>query len=147
MYESRNLRAHTLGLRGITAALSLALAACSTFGQQTEQRFATPEEATSALLDALERDDGSSLVRVLGSEYRDRIVTAGWEAERPERQEVLQAANDIYTLRNVSESEVELIVGVERWPFPIAIVRGEGGWYFDTGRGLEELGDRRIWKN
>ena len=38
------------------------------------------EEATSALFDALERDDPDALVELFGIAYRERIVTAEWEA-------------------------------------------------------------------
>jgi len=147
LYNSPNSRVGALFPRGFVVCLSLAVVACATVGKQTEQRFATPEEATGALLDAIESDSRSSLVRVLGSEYRASIVTADWDAERDARREILQGANDIYWLREVSEQEVELVLGVERWPFPIPIVKGEGGWYFDTERGLEEIVDRRIGKN
>ncbi len=127
--------------------LSLAVGACATVGKQTEQRFSTPEEATGALLDAIESDSRASLVRVLGSEYRASIVTADWDAERDVRRKILQEASDIYSLREVSEQEVELVLGVERWPFPMPIVQGETGWYFDTERGLEEIVNRRVGKN
>ena len=58
------------------------------------------------------------------------------DAELRQRQEVVEAARDVYALRDLSETEVEIIVGTERRPYPITIVKSENGWHFDTERGL-----------
>jgi hypothetical protein len=131
----------------VLALALVALSACATVGQRTQQSFATPREAVTALLDTIERDDKSALIQILGSDYRDQVVTADWNATREERERISQAASDTYALSDISETEVELIVGIDRWPFPIRIVTDGAGWYFDTERGLVEIVNRRIGRN
>jgi hypothetical protein len=46
-----------------------------------------------------------------------------------------------------SDTFVILEVGDDLWPFPIPIVKTNGGWYFDTAVGKEELLNRRIGTN
>lgn len=38
-------------------------------------------------------------------------------------------------------------MGPDEWPFPIPIVKGPTGWFFDTAAGKEELINRRIGRN
>jgi hypothetical protein len=40
-----------------------------------------------------------------------------------------------------------LEVGEQAWPFPIPIVKTDGGWFFDTEAGKEEILNRRIGTN
>ena len=40
-----------------------------------------------------------------------------------------------------------LVIGQEDWPFPIPLVRKDGGWRFDTAAGREEILFRRIGRN
>ena len=40
-----------------------------------------------------------------------------------------------------------LYIGREQWPFPIRLVKGDGGWVFDVAGGREEMLDRRIGRN
>jgi hypothetical protein len=42
---------------------------------------------------------------------------------------------------------VILELGYDLWPFPIPIVKKDGGWFFDTSVGKDELLNRRIGKN
>jgi hypothetical protein len=147
LQEFKNSRRRTVTLRVAAVLGHAAQTACATVGKNNQQTFATPVAATRALLDALERDDKTALIQIFGSAYQDQIVTADWDAERETRQRIVDEANDRYALREVSDTAVELIVGVERWPFPMMILKGEKGWYFDTACGLDEIVNRRIGGN
>jgi hypothetical protein len=50
-------------------------------------------------------------------------------------------------LARSSDAFVILEVGDDLWPFPVPIVKKNGGWYFDTSVGKEELLNRRIGTN
>ena len=39
------------------------------------------------------------------------------------------------------------MVGLEAYPFPIPVVRSEGGWSFDAAEGAEEIIDRTVGMN
>jgi hypothetical protein len=43
--------------------------------------------------------------------------------------------------------QVTLYLGNDEWPFPIPLVKTEGGWRFDTEAGKREILARRIGKN
>ena len=45
------------------------------------------------------------------------------------------------------ETKATLLIGTKKWPFPIPIVRKNGGWLFDTQAGREEILTRRIGHN
>jgi len=45
------------------------------------------------------------------------------------------------------DDTVALYVGAENWPLPIPLVHDEGGWYFDTELGRQEIRYRRIGGN
>jgi Protein of unknown function (DUF2950) len=72
-------------------------------------------------------------------------------------EDAVQGANELETfgsalaekhhLVRVSDTRVVLEVGDDLWPFPVPIVKKEGGWYFDTDAGKDELLNRRIGKN
>jgi len=114
-------------------------------GEPDPGAFETPEAAADALLGALGRDDAEGIVAILGPEYRDQLITSDWQAQAEARQELVQAWNEQYALRELPRGERELILGAEEWPMPILLVQdAEGAWRFDTAEGIEEILDRRI---
>src|SRR6185369_4495043 len=76
------------------------------------------------------------------------------DLQNPDR---IQATNELRTfssaltetnhLVHVSDTLVILEVGDDLWPFPVPIVKTNGGWFFDTEAGKDELLSRRIGKN
>jgi hypothetical protein len=135
-------------VRSHSLVLVLALIACAGIGAaQTNQTFATPEEAVAALVAAAaDKPDSNALHGIFGA--------AASEMESPDR---VQAANEkdafatslkqgTQVVRE-SDSRYVLEVGDKHWPFPIPIVKNNGRWFFDTEAGKEEVIDRRIGKN
>ena len=45
------------------------------------------------------------------------------------------------------DGDTVLQVGADDWPFPIPLVKSDGGWRFDTAAGKDEILDRRIGAN
>ncbi len=50
-------------------------------------------------------------------------------------------------LRKDSDTKYKFLVGENRWPMPIPIVKRGNGWLFDTKAGLDEILNRRIGDN
>ncbi len=110
------------------------------------RKFATPEEAVTALQRAAAAADTNTLRLILGAGSDD--------LENPDR---IQATNELKTfssdvvesnyLERVSDTFVILEVGKDLWPFPVPIVKKDGGWFFDTAVGKDELLNRRIGRN
>ena len=148
VHPQRENRSRPPGLRFLVAALALLLVSSCQDVEAGEQRsFATPEAATQALLEAMERDDQSTLLLLIGREHADAIITPDWDADRQARQQIAREAKRRHELNEVREGQVQWVIGDEAWPFPIPIVREDGVWRFDTAKGLEELIDRRVGRN
>ena len=129
------------------AALALFLTlAISVGAAQLGKTFATPEEAVSDLISATAAKDTKALHAIFGP--------AGADLENPDR---IQSANELNTftaafnqtnrLARLSDSQYVLEVGADLWPFPVPIVKKNGGWFFDAELGKDELLGRRIGKN
>src|SRR5262249_9791571 len=108
--------------------------------------FATPQDAVSALVLAANSRDSSDLRNIFGPGAVD--------LQNPDRVEAtneMSAFAAAYKADNQlvrqSETNYELDVGTNGWPFPIPIVKKNGSWYFDTEAGKEELLNRRIGRN
>src|SRR5262245_38000103 len=135
--KARGFRAGT-GFVGLALALTITFP-CSTRCAETKvKKFATPEEAVASLKVATTAADTAALKEILGPNAE--------EVQNPDR---VQAANELKTfssalaetnhLVRLSDTRVLLEVGDDLWPFSIPIVKKEGGWFFDTDAGKEEL--------
>jgi hypothetical protein len=112
----------------------------------TGRKFASPEAAVAALRVATDATDTNALRIILGP--------ASEELQNPDR---IQATNELKTfssalaetnhLARVSDTLVVLELGDDLWPFPVPIVKRDGGWSFDTEAGKDELLSRRIGRN
>jgi hypothetical protein len=132
----------------LLAALTLASPSASRAGAagNTGRKFATPEEAVAALRLATGAADTNAL--------RDILGPAAEDLENPDR---IQATNELRSfnaaltetnhLVRVSDTRLVLELGDDLWPFPVPLVKKEGGWLFDTDAGKDELLTRRIGKN
>ncbi len=133
-------------IAGVILVLALCLAA--TIGSAADQRrFPTPEEAADALLAALEHDSTAELLEILGPEYEEQLSSGDDAQDRVNRRQVLAAAREVLQLRVDGDATRTMVIGKQAWPMPIPIVKGEGGWAFDTAAGIDEIVARRIGAN
>ena len=114
--------------------------------ENTGKKFASPEEAVAALRFATASADSNALRVVLGP--------AAEELQNPDRIQAMtelknfsSALAETNHLDRVSDAFVILELGYDLWPFPVPIVKKDGGWFFDTAVGKDELLNRRIGKN
>ncbi|NML30533.1 DUF2950 domain-containing protein [Paraburkholderia antibiotica] len=141
-------RARVAAARGLSALvfasmLALPLAAFGA-GQRT---FATPEEAVSALSDALKAGDEAALISIFGDTHKSLVASpdhaeneANW-AKASAELEAFHAFDDAGQTRRI------LLVGDEAWPMPIPLVKEGGTWRFATEQGEDEIINRRIGAN
>jgi hypothetical protein len=112
-----------------------------------QKMFEAPEKAVEAFVDAIRKDDSKELKSVLGPEA-DEVISSGDEtADKTTRAKFLQFFDEKNQVLKEGEDKAELIIGNDEWPFPIPIVKGKTGWFFDTASGKEEILDRRIGRN
>lgn len=133
-------------MRGTTLVLIaslLALTACS----QKPQNFETPEAAVQALIEAAKTDGDRALLKVLGKSAKPIVDSGDPVADKNARERFVEAYAAANSLDKSVEDAIALEVGEDKWPFPIPIVKGEKGWYFDSEAGAEEIINRRVGEN
>jgi hypothetical protein len=116
-------------------------------GVLAQERYRSPEEAVAALVEAVRTDAPQQMMRVLGP-GSDEIVRSGDPVDDAAmRRRFLAAFSAKYQILPDGEDQAVLIVGEERWPFPIRLVRLNNTWRFDAQRASWEIIYRRIGRN
>jgi hypothetical protein len=131
------------------AALFLCLAIAGTQGAcaPAARTFATPLAAADALLTAASQKDNAAALALLGPGGKEVLESGDAVSDRFIREEFIAAAQEKTSLLSLTEKSVCLMVGEDEWPFPIPLVKGPQGWYWDTTAGKEEIISRRIGRN
>ena len=115
----------------------------------TATKFANPEAAANALIDAAEKFDVATLEAIFGPAGKD-IVHSGEPAY--DKQMAKKFAEQARIKMEVSvdpttKRRAFITVGNEDWPFPVPIVKTGTTWFFDSKAGLKEILVRRIGRN
>ena len=118
-------------------------------GTPGPQTFESAEKAGDALVDAAEKFDVSSLIRIVGPKGEDLVLTGEYAQDRERAQEFAAQARQKkqVALDPKDKARAYLLVGEEDWPFALPIVKRDGRWSFDAGAGRQELMYRRIGSN
>ncbi len=113
------------------------------------ETFATPEQAASAVVDAAEKFDVPTLLKIMGSDGQDVILTGEYaqDRERAKQFAALARKKMQVSIDPKSKGRAYIIAGDQDWPFAIPIVKHGERWSFDAEAGREELFNRRIGSN
>jgi hypothetical protein len=113
------------------------------------EAFESAAKAADALVDAAEKFDVPSLIRIVGEDGEDVILTDEYALDRESAQEFAAQGRKKKQIATdpKNDSRAFLLVGDEEWPFPLPIVKRQGRWSFDAAAGREELIRRRIGRN
>ena len=150
MKYMRNILSRSAGLLW-TLAMLLAMAALPTgifaaSPEPAQRLYSSPEEVRQTLIKAVQGKDHAELKMIFGP------VTQDLEPGDP----VEQANEFDHFARHVGEGievvkegegKAILVIGAEKWPFPVPIVKKGDNWLFDTAAGREEILNRRIGHN
>jgi hypothetical protein len=101
------------------------------------------------MISAAEKFDVPSLLRIVGSNGEDVVLTGEYAQDRERAQEfAAQARKKMHvSVDPNTKSRAYVLVGEEDWPFALPIVKHGSSWSFDAGAGREELFNRRIGSN
>ncbi|MGZ8908247.1 MAG: DUF2950 domain-containing protein [Methylobacter sp.] len=116
-------------------------------GADKAQGFASPEEASKALVDAARNKDKNKASVIFGSPYAD-ILSSGDEVEDANnRESFLKMAEEKTFVENQEANKAILHFGQNDWAFPVPLVNNGGQWRFDAEQGKQEILNRRIGRN
>lgn len=109
--------------------------------------FASPDEAAKALIDALLKGDDATIAAVLGTEPGEVLKPTNDPGEKQRREAFLAKAKQGVATEAQEDGTVDVVVGTDRWPLPIPLVKSEAGWKFDVEAGRKEILARIIGAN
>lgn len=129
-------------------ALAFTLSACSGKKEDAQQAaYATPEEAVTAFVGALQKDDTTALKNILGPGTDGLLSSGDPVADKLARTDFLASYTEKHTINADGENKMVLVVGNNDWPMPIPLMKKDGKWSFDGAAGADELINRRIGGN
>jgi hypothetical protein len=131
----------------IAVILTVCLSGSSKAQEKGQKTFSSAEDASQALVTAIQSSDEKAILDVLGQEAR-QIVSSGDEVEdKQNRDNFAQKYGEMHRLVKEPDGTIILYIGAENWPTPIPLVNKANAWYFDTEAGKKEILFRRIGRN
>jgi hypothetical protein len=112
-----------------------------------QKSYATPQEATDALLAAVKSGSTGQLLRILGADAKPLLESGDEVQDRNARARFLELYDASHALTAREDGSQVLEIGADNWPFPFPLVQDKGKWRFDTSAGTEEIIDRRVGDN
>ncbi|MGA9391177.1 MAG: DUF2950 domain-containing protein [Candidatus Sulfotelmatobacter sp.] len=115
--------------------------------QPGQKTFSSAEEATNALVTAVQANDKQMMLDVLGP-HGKQIISSGDETEDANsRANFVKRYQEMHRLVKEPDGTTVLYIGAHNWPAPIPLVHKGNAWYFDTEAGKKEILYRRIGHN
>ena len=111
------------------------------------KRFGSADAAVEELIAALRAGDMDEAAEILGGRADDVLRSGDEVADRNGIATFLASYDEKHRLVPGADGGTNLVVGSTDWPMPIPLVEEDGGWFFDTEAGLDELLSRRIGRN
>jgi hypothetical protein len=111
------------------------------------QYFPTPEAAVQALVQAAKSGEDAEVLAVMGSAAKPLVESGDAVADRNVHERFVTLYDEAHALIAESDDRRVLQVGTTGWPFPIPLVKGKSGWFFNTADGLKEVVARRVGQN
>ena len=134
-------------LSAVLGLMLFLLPACAKAPAPDRTRFATPDEAAKALANALKTNNAGELKAIFGPNVEKDFSSGDPVSDRNDRETIALAMEETFRWNPLTSDGMELIIGDEKWPFPVPLARVRGGWQFDTDAGRDEYLSRRIGRN
>jgi hypothetical protein len=110
--------------------------------------FASPDDASDAMLSAAKSGDPNALVAIFGPDSKEIIYSGDPVQDKNATAAFVAAYGVMHRWRKMPDGAQFLLVGADNFPFPIPLKKNaDGNWFFDTVAGKDELLNRRIGRN
>jgi hypothetical protein len=131
----------------VLSLLSMGAAGVALGAAVRQKSFPTPEEGVQALIEAVQNNDITALLGILGPEAKSLADTGDPVVDRENRERFVKSYEEAHTLVQAGDTKIVLQIGKDEWPFPIPLIKDSAGWRFDTQEGKAEIRKRRIGRN
>jgi len=131
----------------IAAVVLAGVATCVWPQQKGQKTFATPEEASKALLAAAQNNDEQALLELFGPDGKQIVSSGDASEDARARSNFVKRYEEMNRLVKEPDGTVSLYIGSHNWPYPIPLRSKSNIWYFDTDAGVKEVLYRRIGYN
>ena len=113
------------------------------------RKFDNPQQAADALVDAAAKGDMAALEKIFGAEGKGIVLSGDASHDREHVSNFATLARESVTVSTDSAGgqRAFLLVGNQKWPFPVPVVKSGDSWSFDADQGREELYYRRMGAN
>lgn len=129
-------------------ALAISLTGCSKTDKPSIKMFATPDEASNALLAAAKAGDQTAALAIFGPDSKEIIFSGDAVEDKNAATAFVARYGVMHRWRKLTDGAQILLVGADNFAFPIPLKKNtEGQWFFDTAAGKEEILNRRIGRN
>jgi hypothetical protein len=111
------------------------------------KQFSSPEKAVAALAAAIKAHDARRLVAILGPGSESLIYSGDKVADREGRKKFIARYGAGHSIERSGSTRAVLLLGKDKYPFPLPLLKKGGSWSFDLSAGREEILNRRIGRN
>ena len=130
----------------IGALVALSVANIATAATQ-QRSFGSPDEAATALSQAVKVHDRSAILAILGPSSESWVTSGDAVADRAVGDRFVALFDQKHAIEPEGDAKATLTLGPDAWPFAFPLVKTEGAWRFDTEAGKNELLARRVGEN
>jgi hypothetical protein len=128
--------------------LGIGLTGCQKTQKPSIQIFATPDEASNALIAAARSFDQTAALAMFGPDSKELIFSGDAVEDKNAATAFVERYGEMHRWRKLGDSSQILLVGADNFAFPIPLKKNaDGQWFFDTAAGKEEILNRRIGRN
>ena len=109
----------------------------------SQRTFASPSEATNALLRAADAHDRQAMHEIFGPEITN-LMTGDKALDEKHFNSFARALTEKCDIARDDNGAITLEIGTNGWIFPIPLIQTNGVWIFDTLAGEDEIINRHI---
>jgi len=133
-------------------AVVIPLAGCKAGSDQPEKPsvsvFASPDDASNAMLTAAKSGDPNALIKIFGPDAKELISSGDAVQDKHTLYLFVAGYGTMHRWRKLLDGSQTLLVGADNFPFAIPLKKNsDGRWFFDTAAGKNEVLNRRIGRN